>query len=287
MPELPEVEIVKQSLLKNINNKIIKNVKIYNSNLRFKVPTNLISILKGSKIKYIRRFSKYIILFLDNRFFVVIHLGMSGTIHIIKKGKKNAFTNVSFYHSRILPKKHNHIVIFFNNIKIIYNDPRRFGYFKIFKNKYELDKFFKNYGPEPFDKKFDISYLKNKLNKKTKNIKNFLLDQKFVSGIGNIYANEILFSCKLNPLKKSGKLKNSDYKNLIQFSKTVLKKAIKKGGSSIRNFKNTNGKLGSFQDNFRVYQRENMRCLRKYCNGTINKKILSNRSLFYCNTCQK
>ena len=104
MPELPEVEIVKQSLLKNINNKIIKNVKIYNSNLRFKVPTNLVSILKGSKIKYISRFSKYIILFLDNRFFVVIHLGMSGTIHIIKKGKKNSFTNVSFYHSRLYQK---------------------------------------------------------------------------------------------------------------------------------------------------------------------------------------
>ena len=287
MPELPEVEIVKQSLLKNINNKIIKNVKIYNSNLRFKVPINLAAILKGSKIKYISRFSKYIILLLDNKFFVVIHLGMSGTIHIIKKGKKNTFTNLSFYHSKTLPKKHNHIVIFFNNIKIVYNDPRRFGYFKIFANRYELDKFFENYGPEPFDKKFDVNYLKNKFNKKKKNIKNYLLDQKFVSGIGNIYANEILFFCKLNPLKKSGKLINADYKNLIQFSKTVLKKAIKRGGSSIRNFKDTNGKLGTFQDNFRVYQRENMRCLRKYCNGTIKKKILFNRSLFYCNTCQK
>ena len=287
MPELPEVEIVKQSLSKNVNNKVVKKVKIYNSNLRFKLPDNFVSILKGSRIKSIKRFSKYIILFLDNSFFVVIHLGMSGTIHILKKGQKKIATNVSFYQSPTLPKKHNHIFIFFKDIKIIYNDPRRFGFFKIFQNKIALNNFFKNYGPEPFDKKFNINYLKTRLNRKTKIIKNYLLDQKFVSGIGNIYANEILFFCKLNPLKKSGKLSNEDFKKLLLFSKSVLKKAIKKGGSSIRNFKNTNGKSGSFQDNFKVYQRENKQCLRKYCTGTIKKKILSNRSLFYCNICQK
>ena len=114
-----------------------------------------------------------------------------------------------------------------------------------------------------------------------------MLDQKFVSGIGNIYANEILFLCKLNPSKKSGKLQNEDLKNLIFFSKAVLLQAIKKGGSTIRNFRDINGKFGSFQNNFKVYQRENQRCLRRNCKGVILKKMLTNRSIFYCNICQK
>ena len=287
MPELPEVEIVKQSLLKKIKYKKIQKVIIKNGNLRFKIAQNFSAILKNSKIKNISRFSKYLIIELDNNQYCIIHLGMSGTLHIIDKSKKKLLTNLSFYHSPKLPRKHNHVYFLFDKFKIVYNDPRRFGFIKLIEDEDKLKNFLSNYGPEPFDKDFNLSYFKIKLNNKSKNIKNYLLDQKFVSGIGNIYANEILFFCKLNPLKKSGKLINADYKNLIQFSKTVLKKAIKRGGSSIRNFKDTNGKLGTFQDNFRVYQRENMRCLRKYCNGTIKKKILFNRSLFYCNTCQK
>ncbi len=287
MPELPEVEIVKQSLFKNINNKIIKSVRINNPNLRFKLPCNFSHVLKGAKIKYIKRFSKYIILELDNGFYVVLHLGMSGTIHILKKKVKSIYTNISFYKSPMLPKKHNHVILFFDHIKLFYNDPRRFGFFKIFSNKNALQSFFQNYGPEPFDKSFNIKYLRKKLYKKIKSIKNYLLDQKFVSGIGNIYANEILFFCKINPLKKSGNLTKVDLKNLILFSKIVLKKAIKKGGSSIKNFKNINGKTGSFQNNFKVYDREKLKCLRKNCTGIIKKKIFTNRSIFYCNICQK
>ena len=114
-----------------------------------------------------------------------------------------------------------------------------------------------------------------------------MLDQNFVSGIGNIYANEILFFCKIKPYKKSGNLKISDLRNLIIFSRAVLKKAIKKGGSSIQNFVNIDGKSGSFQNNFKVYQRENLKCLRNNCKGIIKKKKLSNRSIFYCKICQK
>ncbi len=287
MPELPEVEIVKQSLLKNINNKIIINVKINNPNLRFKIPNNFRQILMGSRIIKIKRFSKFLILELNNNYTLIIHLGMSGTIHIIKKGKKNIFTNLSFYKSPNLPKTHNHVHIFFKNTKIIYNDPRRFGFFKIFSNNESLKKYFKKYGPEPFDKKFNSSYIKSKLNKKIKNIRNYLLDQNFVSGIGNIYANEILFFCKINPSLQSGKLTNKNISHLITFSKKVLNEAIKKGGSSIRNFSDTSGNIGSFQDSFMVYQRQNLRCLRKNCSGIIKKKILTNRSYFYCNNCQK
>ena len=128
--------------------------------------------------------------------------------------------------------------------------------------------------------------LKYFLNKK-KNIKSFLLDQKFVSGIGNIYASEILFLCKINPTILAKKLSKKDCKNIIFFSKKVLNQAIKKGGSSIRDFRDTFGKSGNFQKEFKVYQRENLNCLRSKCEGKIKKIFISNRSTFFCNTCQK
>ena len=287
MPELPEVEIVKQSLAKNVRNKQIKKVVINNYNLRFKLSKDFSSKINFSKIQYVKRFSKYILFYLDNKSIIVLHLGMSGTIHIIKNWRKNNFTNSSFYSSPFLPEKHNHVIIFFDNLKIIYNDPRRFGFFKIIKNKKKLEHFFKDYGLEPFDKNFNLEYLRKSLKNKKKNIKSYLLDQKFVSGIGNIYANEILYFCKINPFKQSGRLNNKDYKNIILYSKKVLRSAIKKGGSSIKNFANTQGKKGGFQDNFKVYQRDKLKCLRKECTGKIKKKMISNRSVFYCNKCQK
>ena len=287
MPELPEVEIVKQSLEKNIENKEIKDVIVNNPNLRFKLSKNFSLKIKFSKIQYLKRFSKYILFYLDNKSILVLHLGMSGTIHIVKNKRKNNFTNSSFYSSPLLPKKHNHVIIFFDNLKIIYNDPRRFGFFKIIENEEKLKIFFKNYGPEPFDKKFSLDYLKKNLKNKTKNIKNYLLDQNFVSGIGNIYANEILFLCKINPFKQSGKLNKKDFKNIIFYSKKVLNNAIKNGGSSIQNFMNTDGNRGYFQDSFKVYQRDELKCLSKKCGGVIKKKMITNRSVFYCNLCQK
>ena len=192
-----------------------------------------------------------------------------------------------FYNSPVLPEKHNHIEIEFEKIKIIYNDPRRFGYFLTFTNKLELNKKFIHFGPEPFSKSFNLLYITKYFKKKEKNIKNFLLDQKFVSGIGNIYASEILFKCKIKPYKKAKNLTKKDFKKIFKYSKLVLKKAIKKGGSSIRDFQNINGEIGSFQKNFNVYQRENLNCLQLNCNGTIKKLVISNRSSFFCNYCQK
>ena len=286
MPELPEVEIVKQSLDKKIKFKTIKKVIVRNRNLRIKIPINFEDILKNKKVKKIVRFSKYIIIHLSEDTFCIIHLGMSGTIHLVNN-KKNRFTNLSFYKSLNLPDKHNHIEIQFKNFNIIYNDPRRFGFFELVNNKKELSERFANYGPEPFSKIFKLSYVSNFLKNKKKNIKNFLLDQKFVSGIGNIYANEILFFCKIKPQKKALNLSRGEYKKIICFSKLVLKRAIKLGGSSIRNFKNISGNDGLFQNNFKVYQRENLNCLKYNCNGKIKKKIISKRATFFCNKCQK
>ena len=287
MPELPEVEVVKESLSRTITGKKIKKVSVKNRNLRIKIQKNFETKLKKKSIKKVKRFSKYIILVLNNDKFCIIHLGMSGTIHLLKKNGINKKTNASFYHSPYLPKKHNHVIFEFDKIKVIYNDPRRFGFIRLIEGKNNLEVFFDNYGPEPFSKNFNFDYLKNYFHKKEKNIKNFLLDQKFVSGIGNIYSSEILFKCRINPKKKAKLLKTKEIVKIIYYSRNILNLSIRKGGSTIRDFKNTIGKSGLFQKSFKVYDRENKNCLKPGCKGIIKKIFITNRSTFFCNICQK
>ncbi len=287
MPELPEVEIVRQSLDKKIKRKKVKKVIVRNRNLRFKIPLNFASFFENQKIVEVNRISKYIILSLSNNSYCLLHLGMSGTIHLVNSRKKSFRTNTSFYNSPVLSTKHNHIELIFDSFKIIYNDPRRFGFFQIIKNKDSLKKRLSHLGPEPFDINFNEKYVFSSFKNKEKNIKNFLLDQNFVSGIGNIYASEILFLCKINPTAKAKSLNKKDCKKIIINSKKTLIHAISKGGSSIRDFKNISGGIGGFQRNFNVYQRAGLKCKRLKCDGIIQKKNISNRSTFFCYICQK
>tara|TARA_B100001750_G_C15496222_1_gene594295 strand:+ start:1396 stop:2259 length:864 start_codon:yes stop_codon:yes gene_type:complete len=287
MPELPEVEVVKRSLAKNIKSRKINKVLVRNNKLRFKLEKNFKKKLEGNIIKNILRISKYIVLQLSNNTYCTFHLGMSGTIHIISKKNINKITNTSFYHSPFLPKKHNHIELFFKDFRMIYNDPRRFGFFLLFNNYKSLKKYFLGLGPEPLNKNFNINYIKNYLILKKRSIKNILLDQKFVSGLGNIYVNEILFHSKINPLKIGNNLKNNELIKLIKFSKSTILKAIRNGGSSINNFTNTLGRKGNFQNFFKVYNQEGKKCSNKGCEGIIIKLSVSNRSTFFCKKCQK
>ena len=286
MPELPEVEIVRQSLDKKVKLKKVKKVLVRNRNLRIKIPLHFSRYLKGKKIVKVKRFSKYVIFCFSDESFCLFHLGMSGTIHIIDHKKKNLVTNTSFYNSPILPKKHNHVELIFDHFSVIYNDPRRFGFFEIIDNSKILKKRFAKLGPEPFQPKFNLRYMFSFFRGKKKNIKNFLLDQNFVSGIGNIYASEILFLSKIDPKKSVSLLNKYECKKIIFNSKKILLNAIKRGGSSIRDFKNPSGKKGGFQRNFKVYERNGYSCKREGCQGIIQKKILSNRSTFFCNICQ-
>ena len=287
MPELPEVEVVRQSLNKKIKQKKVKKVIIRNKNLRFKIPPYFSSFLKNKKIIKVDRFSKYLIFELSKKGYFLLHLGMTGTVHLIDVKNKNLITNTSFYNSSSLPKKHNHVEIFFKNFKIIYNDPRRFGFFEIIYNFNLLKKRFAHLGAEPFDSRFNVKYIISYFKRKKKSIKSFLLDQKFVSGIGNIYASEILFLSKINPNKKAYLLNKKDCQKIIIISRKVLSYAIEKGGSTISDFKNLSGKNGTFQKNFKVYEREGFSCKRFRCKGIIKKIITSNRSTFFCNFCQK
>ena len=286
MPELPEVEVVKQSLEKYILNKKILKIVIKNKNLRFLVPKNLSNKLSNQKILKVNRISKYVVIEFENGLFLMIHLGMSGTLHLTKSLNNSQNTNLSFYHSKNLPKKHNHVFFIFKNFLIIFNDPRRFGFIKLINNQFNLKNYFSKLGPDPFDENFNFDYIKKYLAKKTKNIKNTLLDQKFVSGIGNIYASEILNYSKINPLKPSGNISDEEINKIILFTIKILKHSIKRGGTTISNFHSIKGAKGRYQKEFRAYDRKSQGCKNKLCLGTIIKLNISNRSTYMCNICQ-
>ena len=286
MPELPEIEIVKRSLFKMINKAKIIDIKINNRNLRYKLPKKFAYDLLNEQILKISRRSKYIIFHLKKKI-LIAHLGMTGKLLFLKKNNK-VFKTSFYYDLNIIPK-HNHIYFFLDNgLTLIYNDVRRFGFFKLYKNiNLNNIPFIKKLGYEPFSKLFNLKYFRNFIVNKKKNSKNLLMDQTFVSGLGNIYVNEVLFLSKINPLKICSKLKTNEIRSLIQNIKRILKLSILKGGSSIRDFKNSYGKSGNFQQFFHVYGKESMNCSRISCKGKIKKIIISNRSSFYCNKCQK
>ena len=206
MPELPEVEIVKRSLVKMINRAKILDVIIKNKNLRYKIPNKFSKNLVGEKITKITRRSKYVIFHFKNKL-LLLHLGMSGKLLLMKNSNKKIF-KTSFYYDLNFREKHNHIYFNLNNdFILIYNDVRRFGFFKLYKfiNPKKIP-FLNKLGLEPFDKEFNSKYFGRFTKTRKKNIKNLLMDQTFVSGLGNIYVNEALFLSKINPLKNCNSL---------------------------------------------------------------------------------
>jgi formamidopyrimidine-DNA glycosylase len=286
MPELPEVEVTRRTLLKFIENKVIKNIKINNPNLRFKIPANFKKNLTGQKIIKVLRRSKYILIYLKNDYVMIAHLGMSGKF-IIKNNYSKDFLKTSYY-SNEFSSKHNHLEFFFsNNLKVIYNDPRRFGFFLLDKiSKLDANKFLSKLGPEPLGKDLKKDYLILKTKATQRTIKTLLMDQRFISGIGNIYANEILFLAKIKPNKISSKLSLVDIDRLHPSISKVLKRALKLGGSSIKDFKSSVGQKGRFQNEFKVYDREDLKCLRTGCSGLIVRVVSQGRASFFCNECQ-
>jgi len=286
MPELPEIEIVKRSLNKMINKAKIIDIKIYNKNLRYKIPDRFSEILVGKKILKISRRSKYLIFHFKKQL-LLIHFGMSGKFLLLNNNDGKMF-RTSFYYNLQILQKHNHIYFKLNNnFFLIYNDVRRFGFFKLYDSK-KLSEiiFLKKLGLEPFSKKFNIKYFKKSVNKRKKNIKDLLMDQTFISGLGNIYVNEALFMSKINPMRKCSTLNQKEIKNLILNIKKILKFSISKGGSSIKDFKNATGKSGNFQQFFHVYGKNSKKCSRISCKGIIRKIRISNRSSFFCDSCQ-
>ena len=220
---------------------------------------------------------------------MLVHLGMTGKFFFIDQ--KRTKYKTSFYYNINKDKDNKHDRIIFNlsnNQKLIYNDIRKFGFIKFIKRvNLEQCVHLKYLGPEPLSKQFNVEYFKNYIMGKERTIKDLLMDQKFISGLGNIYVNEILFLSGVDPRKKIKSLSNLDINNIIKFTKKTLIKAIRLGGSSIKNFSSSSGKKGSFQQYFSVYGKKGHNCSKTNCNGKIAKIVLANRACFFCNKCQK
>ena len=269
MPELPEVETTVKSL-NILKNKKVINVDIHVKKLRYLIPHLALKNIINHKITNLRRIAKYVIIDFDNNKSVIIHLGMSGRLKIIK------YNNALF--------KHDHLVFKFINLKLIFNDPRRFGFVDIV-NSDQISNisYIKKLGIDALDNKLSEDYLFNKVKKSQVLIKQLLLNQYIVAGIGNIYASEILYDAKISPLRKGSSLKRSHIGTILKSSRRILRKAIKYGGSSINDYVSPDGILGNFQKNFKVYGRAGYKI--KGCK--IKKVILHGRSTFFCPDIQK
>jgi len=290
MPELPEVEVVKKSLEKEIKQSAIKDIKIIDGRLRYKVNKRKIRKLIGLRISKVQRMAKYLLFHFNKKdLAMLIHLGMTGKFFIKKKNHRTKKTSF-YYHESENDIKHDRLIFFFkNNTKLIYNDVRKFGFIKVILNQeIKRNKHLNILGPEPLSINFNFNYFKTSLEKKKDNIiKNLLMDQKFVSGLGNIYVNEVLFLSNISPQRLLKKLSDNEIKKILFNTKKILKKAILFGGSSIKDFSNSIGKKGNFQQHFNVYGRNGSKCSNTDCKGVIKKIKISNRSSFFCVKCQK
>ena len=281
MPELPEVETVSKALNISITNYIIKKVEVFKPNLRVLVSKNINVISKDSTIFSVKRRAKYGKIYLDNEYVIVFHLGMSGRIIIDRP-------------ESYVRQKHDHIVFHLKSskatkkdIRLIFNDPRRFGFLNVYKNNsLDFKNIFKELGPEPLTANFNTKALQNILFKRVTSIKSVLLNQKLIAGLGNIYVCESLFASKISPYKKASDLTEKEIKTLLFKIKLVLKKAIRAGGSTIKDHKNINGEIGYFQNSFLVYDREGKICKNKFCNEKIKRIVQNGRSSFHCSNCQ-
>jgi formamidopyrimidine-DNA glycosylase len=289
MPELPEVEVVKRSLINKTLNLIVKAVKINDGKLRYKINRKKVKKIIGLKFKKISRRSKYLLFFFNKDIVMLVHLGMTGKFFFINKKKKKYKTSFYYDLNEDKDKKHDRIIFELSNKQqLIYNDIRKFGFIKII-NQVSLDQnvHLKYLGPEPLSTKFNFKYFKGYIKGKKRTIKDILMDQKFISGLGNIYVNEILFFSGVKPTKKTKNLSVVEIKKIIKFTKKIISKAIIYGGSSIKDFSSVSGKKGSFQQHFSVYGKKGEKCSNKNCNNLIDKIVISNRASFYCYKCQK
>ena len=289
MPELPEVEVVKRSLTNKAQNLIIKSIKINDARLRYKLDKNQMKKIVGLKLQKISRRSKFLLFFFGKNTVMLVHLGMTGKFFFVDQ--KDTKYKTSFYYdiNKHKDQKHDRVIFSLSrNQKLIYNDVRKFGFIKFLKKK-NLDKnlHLKTLGPEPLKKKFNFTYFKKYILGRNRMIKDILMDQKFVSGLGNIYVNEILFFSSIKPTKKIKDLLDSEIKKIIKFTKIILLRAIALGGSSIKDFSSSNGKKGLFQQRFSVYGKKGEKCSKKNCNSNIIKILIANRASFYCDKCQK
>ncbi|WP_370931775.1 bifunctional DNA-formamidopyrimidine glycosylase/DNA-(apurinic or apyrimidinic site) lyase [Bartonella sp. DGB1] len=282
MPELPEVETVRRGLLPYVINAEVLDVQLNRSNLRFNFPVRFSEKLQNLTITNIDRRGKYLLFYFSD-LIMLSHLGMSGSWRLVSDNDFISNKN----------PKHDHLVIFLRDtfgktIKLIYNDPRRFGFIDLFaKDELHYNKFLQYLGVEPLSNDLNGRFLIETFANKKQNLKAALLDQTIIAGLGNIYVCEALFMTGLSPLRSAFTISQdiSICDKLTESIKFILEKSLQSGGSSLRDYVHSDGSLGYFQNELLVYDREGKNCYK--CNNIIQRVIQSGRSSFYCHHCQQ
>ncbi len=276
MPELPEVEVVKRGLEPHLVGRSITKVWHNGKKLRTDVPhQDMRRHLVGTRVVCLKRRAKFLILEMSNHMLLIIHLGMTGKLGLFKPSS--------------LQMVHDHVAWKLDNgMELRFNDVRRFGSISLIgagqRSKLE-DTFFKTTGPEPFDETFNAAYLRKKAAGRSVPVKNFIMNNGVVAGIGNIYANESLFAAGIRPTRPAGKIGQKKWAELIEKIREVLTRAISCGGSSISDFIGASGEKGYFQINFCVYGRSGEKC--QHCGSVIKAIKLGGRASFFCPKCQR
>ncbi|KQV44303.1 MULTISPECIES: bifunctional DNA-formamidopyrimidine glycosylase/DNA-(apurinic or apyrimidinic site) lyase [unclassified Rhizobium] len=293
MPELPEVETVKRGLAPTMEGAVIARAELRRADLRFPFPVGFAASLEGKRIEALSRRAKYLLIELESGDVVIAHLGMSGSFRI-EAGDAPG----NFHHERGKDEKHDHVILHLSTAngpaRVIYNDPRRFGFMDIVhRDGLAAHAFFKSLGEEPTGNVLDDAYLANRFKGKAQPLKAALLDQRNIAGLGNIYVCEALWRSHLSPLEPAGSVVDANggptkkLTELTQAIRAVIADAIAAGGSSLRDHIQTDGTLGYFQHSFSVYDREGEPCRTPGCGGTVTRIVQAGRSTFYCPSCQR
>src|SRR5271168_3471746 len=292
MPELPEVETVRRGLQPAMEGQRFAKVEVRRGDLRWPLPKDFAQRLKGRTVTGIGRRAKYLLADLSSGDVLLMHLGMSGSFHVFRGTDKQLG---GYYHERKKHAAHDHVVFHMGSGAVVtFNDPRRFGSMKLVaREKLDAEPLLKGLGPEPLGNAFDAAMLARACHGKKTSLKAALLDQRIVAGLGNIYVCEALFRARLSPKRMASTIAsrtgapNERAERLVAAIKAVLNEAIAAGGSSLRDHRLTDGDLGMFQHNFRVYDREGERCRTPDCGGTVKRIVQNGRSTFFCPACQK
>lgn len=275
MPELPEVETTLRGISPHIQGKTVADVVLRQTKLRWQINPQLAELLAGQEVLSCRRRAKYLIIGFATGI-LLIHLGMSGSLRIFTDGD----TRIDH------PDKHDHAdIVFADGTVLRYHDPRKFGAILWYEGIAEHHPLLEKLGPEPLSDDFSADYLYQKLKTQKRAVKLALMDNAVVVGVGNIYANESLFKSGISPTRPADKVKKKECVVLVETVKAVLQRAIETGGSTLRDFVNSDGKSGYFQQEYTVYGRQNEPCVR--CGGLVQKEVLGQRGTFYCPNCQK
>lgn len=293
MPELPEVETVKRGLEPVMAGRKLVRAEQRRPDLRFPLPERFAERLSGRRIERLGRRAKYLLAELDRGETLIVHLGMSGRMSI-GKGAKQTTLGEYTYDTGADPA-HDHVVLHLEGgATVTYNDPRRFGMMDLVATA-EIDshKLMRGLGPEPLGNHFDAAYLAGQAVGRRSDLKAFLLDQRVVAGLGNIYVAEALFRAGLKPSRaasclamKSGRPSERALR-LVPAIRDVLMEAIEAGGSTLRDHRQADGALGYFQHRFRVYGRDGEGCVNPGCSGVVRRSVQAGRSTFHCARCQR